>query len=68
MGTSSPIVMEISRNLPRHADIALPHSASLRFFVANDQPLAAAIPAAHDTADKFSTAGLNPLLGIGVVC
>jgi hypothetical protein len=56
---------------PPLKNIALPHRAARRSFVARDQALAAAIPAAHDAACEFracdkqdASAAVRYLLGL----
>ena len=54
---------EFSMNSPQPGIIALPHLSARRSFVAHDQALAAAIPAAHDVPCKFCFPSAQPASG-----
>jgi hypothetical protein len=51
-----------------YSHIALPHFLALRSFVSDDQPVAAAMPAAHDVRAKFCDPASNLLRYFGVLC
>jgi len=63
-----PDFSQIAPKFRLYSHIALPHFLALRSFVSDDQPVAAAMPAAHDVRAKFCDPASNLLRYFGVLC